>query len=85
MIRRSILGICTLTALGLITLSGDGLAQQKTLKEQLVGTWTLVSYDVTPQNGTKQPFYGSANTKGMLILDAIAVPIRFESVGFPRG
>ncbi len=32
-------------AMGLSLLSGNALAQQKSLKEQLVGAWTLVSCD----------------------------------------
>jgi len=69
--RRSILSLSAITALGIALLPGGAVAQQKTLKEQLVGTWDLVSNDITPRNGTKQPFYGAgANPKGMLILDA---------------
>ena len=47
---------------------GGALAQQKTLKEQLVGAWTLVSIDAIAPDGTKQHPYG-ANPKGILILD----------------
>jgi Lipocalin-like domain len=45
------------------------VAQQGTLKQQLVGIWTLVSMELTPPNGIKQQPYG-ANPKGMLIVDA---------------
>ena len=47
---------------------GGVLAQQKTLKEQLVGAWTLVSIDAIAPDGTTQQPYG-ANPKGILILD----------------
>jgi Lipocalin-like domain len=67
--RRSILSICGMTVLGLALLPGSAVAQQKTLKEQLVGSWTLVSNDVTPPTGPKRQDYG-ANPKGILILEA---------------
>ena len=66
------LGVLTLSAmmaLGLAVLPGSTVAQQKTLKEQLVGAWTLVSNDITAPDGTKQQPFG-ANPKGILILDA---------------
>ena len=43
------------------------MAQQRSLKDQLVGTWTLVSYEITPLNGTKRQV---ANPKGILMFDA---------------
>jgi hypothetical protein len=51
--------------------AGDAAAQQKTLKDQLVGAWTIITSEDTLPNGTKQPplSYG-ANPKGILILDA---------------
>ena len=52
-----------------IVLVGDALAQQKTLKEQLVGTWTLVSNDIVAPDGTRRPNFGP-NPKGILIIDA---------------
>jgi len=45
-------------------------AQQKLLKEQLVGAWTLVSIEVTSKDGAKRPGFGGPNAKGILILDA---------------
>src|SRR5262245_41807385 len=47
-----------------------GWAQQKSLKAQLVGAWTLVSQEVTPKDGPKRPSTGGPNAKGILILDA---------------
>jgi hypothetical protein len=43
--RRSVLAISATTALGLVLLPSLGVAQQKSLKEQLLGTWTIVSVD----------------------------------------
>jgi Lipocalin-like domain len=65
--RRSILNISALTALGLALLPGTIIAQQGTLKQQLVGTWTLVSQENTASNGIKTQL---SNPKGILFFDA---------------
>ena len=44
--------------------AGDAVGQEKPLKEQLVGTWTLVSSTTKRQDGSPQ--WGS-NPKGLLI------------------
>ncbi len=67
--RRSILSISAMTVLGLALLPSSIVAQQGTLKQQLVGAWTLVSYDFTASDGTKQQPFG-ANPKGTLIFEA---------------
>ncbi len=66
MCRRLILTFSAITALGLGLLPGSGFSQQKTLKEQLVGTWMLFSYE-RMASGTKQTI---ANPKGILMFDA---------------
>lgn len=67
--RRHILSLSVITALGLALLPGSALAQQKSLKEQLVGTWTLVSVVNIRPDGTKfDPFSGKAT--GMLMSDS---------------
>jgi hypothetical protein len=69
--RPSILILSSIVVVGLALLPVSAAAQQKTLQEQLVGTWTLISNDITPPNGAKQAFYGSgANPRGILVLDA---------------
>jgi len=45
--------------LGLTILPITAFAQQKTLKEQLVGTWLLVSAETTNPDGTKFQTYGT--------------------------
>ena len=67
--RRSILSISAMTTLGLALLPTSSIAQQKSLKDQLVGIWTAVSAESTGPNGAKQQFYG-APAKGILVLDA---------------
>ena len=67
--RRSVLGIAAMTALGLSVLSGSVVAQQKTLKEQLIGTWTLVSSDQVRLDGSKLKQFGD-NPTGINVFDA---------------
>lgn len=66
---RNILSMYAITALGLTLLSGNALAQKKALKEQLVGIWTLTSWEQTNKDGSKLQRYGS-NPKGYNIFDA---------------
>ncbi len=42
MSRQSI-SISIMAAFALVLLPGSGVSEQKTLKERLVGTWTMVS------------------------------------------
>src|SRR5215510_3121981 len=69
MTQLGVLMLSAVMVLGLTVLPGSTLAQQKTLKEQLVGAWTLVSFETTTPDGTKQQTFG-ANPKGILILEA---------------
>ncbi len=68
------LSTLTLTTMALLFLgvalpSGDAVGQQKTLKEQLVGTWTFVSAVNTRPDGTKfDPWGGKA--AGVLVFDS---------------
>ena len=59
--RRSTLALSTLALLflGIGLPASNAVAQQKSLKEQLVGTWTFVSAVNTRPDGTKfDPFGG---------------------------
>jgi hypothetical protein len=47
--RRHILSLSAITALGLALLPGNAVAQTKSLKEQIVGSWTYVSADRGPR------------------------------------
>jgi hypothetical protein len=67
--RRSTVGVSAITALGFACLSGHAVAQQQTLRQQLVGSWVLVSNDNLAPDGTKRQLYGQ-NPKGILILAA---------------
>jgi hypothetical protein len=65
--RRSIFTSSAIAALVLTALPSS-VAQQGSLREQLVGNWALMSYDRTAANGTKTQPYG-VNPKGILMLD----------------
>jgi hypothetical protein len=64
--RRSLLTISAATALGLALQAGNAVAQQKSLKEQLVGTWSMVSNITTRSDGTKTDTFGP-NPKAMVV------------------
>jgi hypothetical protein len=57
-----------MTLLGLALVPSAAVSQQKTLKEQLVGTWILVSCDDKAADGTTLPF--CVNPAGTLSFDA---------------
>jgi hypothetical protein len=59
----------SLALLGLSLPMSDALAQQKSIKDQLVGTWTVVSWDQVRADGTKLQRFG-ANPKGINVFDA---------------
>jgi hypothetical protein len=67
--RRSILNLSAVTALGLVVSLNGAVAQTKSIKDQLVGTWTLVSWEQTNKDGSKQQDFG-ANPKGVVSFDA---------------
>src|SRR4051812_9039734 len=66
--RRSMLALYALgLCAGTMTTSG-AIAQQKSLKEQLVGNWTFVSSIDTNKDGTKTDRFGP-NAKGLVMFD----------------
>ena len=70
MTRRATLAMTTtaLLCLAVGLSASNSLAQQKSLKEQLVGTWTLVSSDQVLPDGSKLKQFG-ANPKGINVFD----------------
>jgi hypothetical protein len=68
--RCSILSISATTVLVLALVPSSAVSQQKSLKDQLVGAWTIVSQEVTAPDGTKRQGPGGPNPRGILILDA---------------
>jgi hypothetical protein len=67
--RRNVVSLCAVTALGLALLPSSAVSQQKTLKDQLVGTWTPVSWEQDVAGGSKFQRFG-ANPKGVTVFEA---------------
>jgi Lipocalin-like domain len=62
------LATMTLLFLGVALPSGVAIGQEKTLKEQIVGTWMYVSVDTVRPNGSRVPMFGP-NPTGLAIFD----------------
>jgi hypothetical protein len=67
--RRYVLGLCMAASFALFLMVESSFAQQKTLKEQLVGMWALVSAENTSAEGAKSMPFGP-NPRGIAVLDA---------------
>jgi hypothetical protein len=61
---RSILGVAAIAAVGLTLVPSLAMAQEKSLKDQLVGTWTVTSWEQDVTNGPKLQRFG-ADPKGI--------------------
>jgi hypothetical protein len=68
--RPDLLAIAALTVsvLGLTVLPGNATGQQRSPKEQLLGTWALVSIDAVRQDGSRSQLFG-ASPKGIAMFD----------------
>ena len=67
--RRNILSLSAIMAVGVALLPGAAISQQKSLKDQLVGAWTPVSWEQVKKDGSKFNRFGS-NMKGFNVFDA---------------
>ncbi len=82
--RRNILGLSVMAAFGLALLPGSAISQPKSLKDQLIGTWTPVSWEQDVKNGPKLQRFG-ANPKGIHVFDANGhFVIMFARPGLPK-
>jgi hypothetical protein len=66
---RRILKLSAFAALGLTLLPRAAVSQQKTLSEQLIGTWKIVSVQNTRPDGSITQLFG-ANPRGIAVFDA---------------
>jgi hypothetical protein len=64
---KHLLNLAVVTMIGIACSASSGLAQQKSLKDQLVGTWTLVSAEAMEPSGNKLPLVRGGNLKGLQI------------------
>ncbi len=68
MICRRLLNVSAVAALGLAVFTSSVVAQQKPLKEQVVGTWSIKSVFDQYEDGKKEATFGAA-VKGSLSFD----------------
>jgi hypothetical protein len=69
MTLRAIFAACAIAAFGSFMTTFDALGQKQSLNDQLVGTWTLLSWEQKKSDGTKIERYGAA-PKGIAVFDA---------------
>jgi hypothetical protein len=62
------LSMSLVLAMSMSGLAIQANAQQRPLKEQIVGTWSLVAYDAVGTDGSRKPFL-SAQPKGIFMVD----------------
>jgi hypothetical protein len=77
------LGIFSISAIAAMTLAfncTESVAQQKTLKDQLLGSWTLVSAETIEPNGTKFPLVKGTPVKGFQVFTAEG-RVSFQVIG----
>ncbi len=67
--RRSIFNLSAIIALGFVMSANAAMSQTKSLKDQLVGTWYLVSEVDTQSDGKKVDGFGP-NPLGVYMFDA---------------
>ena len=67
--RRSVLSVSAVMALAAAVMPSSVAAQEKSLKDQLVGTWIFVSAQDVKPDGTKVDPWGP-NPKGVAMYDA---------------
>lgn len=65
---KKVIAFTLAAVIALVLSSGEAVAQHKSLREQLVGAWELVSCERTTPNGASQPY--CVNSIGTLIFDA---------------
>jgi hypothetical protein len=63
---RRLLSVCAVAGLGIALVPGASIAQQKSMKDQLVGAWTLLLVDSVKDDGTHVPEFGP-NPDGVLM------------------
>ena len=66
---RVIFAVCIFAAFGSSMMTFDALGQKQSLKQQLIGTWTLLSWEQKKGDGSKLERYGTS-PKGIAFFDA---------------
>ena len=76
---RMIFAACAIAAFGSSMMTSDALAQKQSFKEQLVGTWTLLSWEQKKGDGTKLERYGTS-PKGIAFFDRWAIHYHRDAI-----
>ena len=66
---RTLMRMSALLLFGLTLLPGSAISGEKPLREQLVGTWKIVSVNNTRPDGSVKQIFGT-NPKGIAMFDA---------------
>jgi hypothetical protein len=66
--RRSLISLSAIAALGLAVLPGIAVSQQKSLKDAIIGSWSITSVFDQYENGKKNNPWG-AGLKSSLVFD----------------
>jgi hypothetical protein len=69
MYRQRIIGIYATAALAMSLLAGSTAGQQKSIREELLGAWSLVSIEFVRPDGSRLSTFG-ADPKGIAFFDA---------------
>jgi hypothetical protein len=67
--HRGLMATCIAGALGLPLLATGALGQQQSMKKQLLGTWTIVSWEQKKSDGTRLKQFGPS-PRGIAFFDA---------------
>jgi hypothetical protein len=65
--QHKVLGLAAITSFGLAVADSNAIAQEKSLKDQLVGAWMVVRCEVVQRDGTKGPLVIGSNPLGQFI------------------
>ncbi|MGY3446078.1 MULTISPECIES: lipocalin-like domain-containing protein [unclassified Bradyrhizobium] len=67
-ILRAIFAACSIVAFGAFAMTSDARGQMQSLKQRLVGTWTLIAWEQKKPDGTIVRRYGT-DPKGIAFFD----------------
>jgi hypothetical protein len=78
---RNRLTLSAIAAVALVALPASAVGQQKSLKDRLVGTWQVVSWEQVRPDGSKFQRFG-ANPKGVHIFDATITALTADELKY---
>jgi hypothetical protein len=89
--RRNLLEIMATAALGFVVVGSGAVAQQKSIKDHLVGAWTLLIDDGIKPDGTHVPTFGPNPLGALMFIPngrfdeaAKTINFRIEGSSFPN-